>query len=288
MKYIYSTVIFIAFLFTITVVINFKYVQEVENVDLSQNEITKISVDLIDTNIALSTTIDKDINIEHIYSKEEQPTSNIYSYQDGDTLIIKEYPYNKPKYISKKETVNIYIPEEYDFDKLDIKTNNGQINVDSLSVGNLNVDTDSGNLDIAGVKASNIMVSGNQFGVNLSNVVAKKFDSEIDKMSMKINNSIIDNVYTASEGLSSLAIAGLVTNEVNIGGESVIVDLNLNQSLDYRFFTPATIGEPSLVQNEDGYEYLVNNSKSIVTYNIPDSTMVTVVLETIEDENETE
>lgn len=283
-KYIYSTVIFIIFLYVITFAINFNYVHEVENVDLSKNDISKISVDLIDTNIALSTTVDKDIKIEHIYSKEQEPTSNIYSYQEGNTLIIKEYPYNRQNLVTKKETVNIYIPEEYDFELLNIKTNNGQINVDSLQAGTLNVVTNSGNVDIANINATNMAITGTRSGVNVSNVVAKKFESTVDKMAMKISNSIIDKVKTNSDGISTLNITGLVTNQVNIGGSQVNVDLFLNQVLDYEFKTSATIGNPALKQVEQGYEYKENSAKNVIVYNIPDASIVNVVLESIEDE----
>lgn len=285
MKYIYSTVIFIIFLFTITFVINFNYVQEVENIDLSQNDISQLSIDLIDTNIALSTTVDKDIKIEHIYSKEDEPTSNIYSYREGDTLYIKEYPYNRQNLVTKKETVNIYIPEEYDFDLLSIKTNNGQINVDSITTGPLDILSNSGNVDMANVKATSIGLNSTRSGVNLSSVVAKQLDASVDKMAMEINNSIIDNVTTESKSSSTLKITGLVTDTVNIGGTNVVVDLFLNQVLDYKFKTSATIGNPLLEQVEEGYEYRGNESKNTVIYNIPEATSVNVVLESIEVEN---
>lgn len=287
MKYIYSTVLFLIFLFITTTVIDFNYVQEVDNVDLSNNDISKISVNLIDANVSLSTTVDKDIKIEHIYSKEDE-TSNLYTYQKGDTLVVNEYPYNKSNLISKKETINIYIPEEYNFKELDITTKSGQINVDSLKTGKLDVDTQSGNVDIAGVEAKSIAMSGVKYGVNISNVVVEQFGSVIDKMEMNVNNSIMNSVNVTSREKSKLNISGLVTQNATIAGKNTSVDLILNDQLDYVFNTPIRINNPMLSVTDSGFKYKGNNSKSVVTYNISDAADISVDLVSVEEDAKNE
>lgn len=287
MKYIYSTVLFLIFLFITTTVIDFNYVQEVDNVDLSNNDISKISVNLIDANVSLSTTVDKDIKIEHIYSKEDE-TSNLYTYQKGDTLVVNEYPYNKSNLISKKETINIYIPEEYNFKELDITTKSGQINVDSLKTGKLDVDTQSGNVDIAGVEAKSIAMSGVKYGVNISNVVVEQFGSVIDKMEMNVNNSIMNSVNVTSREKSKLNISGLVTQNATIAGKNTSVDLILNDQLDYIFNTPIRINNPMLSVTDSGFKYKGNNSKSVVTYNISDAADISVDLVSVEEDAKNE
>ncbi len=286
MKYIYSTVLFLIFIFFITSLIDFNYIKEVENIDMSDNQIDKIAVDLIDANVSLSTTVDKDIKIEHIYSKENQPTSNLYTYQKGHTLYVNEYPYNKSNLISKKETINIYIPEEYVFDELDILTASGQINVDSLSTDTLEIVTDSGNVDVANISTTDMSISGGQFGVSLSNIVAKKVNAEIDKAEMIISNSIIDELNVTNALPSNLTVNRLVTNVVNVFGADTAVNLTLNDQLDYIFNTPAPIGNPQVVPNENGYEYLVNGSKTLVEYNLPDAKTVAVTFEVISEKTD--
>ncbi len=284
MKYMYSTVFFLIFIFFITTVIDFNYVQEVENIDMSDNNIDKIDIDFIDANVSLSTTVDKDIKIEHIYSKESQPTSNLYTYQEGDTLYVNEYPYNSPNFISKKETINIYIPEEYVFDELNIKTTSGQINVDSLSTDDLNIKTDSGNVDVANVSTTNMRINGGQLGVRLSNVVAKEFSSNIDKVEMQIANSIIDDAEITNKADSSIRIDKLVTNYVMIDGANTDVDLTLNDKLDYAVKTPVVVGNPQLATTDSGYEYIANKGEAETRYSIPHAKSVTVKLESIDGE----
>lgn len=286
MKYIYSTVLFLIFIFVITTVIDFNYVQEVENIDMSANDIDRIAIDLIDANVSLSTTVDKDIKIEHLYSKENQPTSNLYTYQQGNTLYINEYPYNNTNLISKKETVNIYIPEEYVFDELDVVTQSGQINVDSLAANTLDIRTESGNVDIAGVTTTEMNLNGGQFGASISNVVAKQFNAGIDKVDMKIVNSIIDQVVVTNVEDSKLTISRLVTNRVDVFGDKTVVNLTLNDQLDYMFTTSVKIANSQLTSNETGYQYLVNGQKTQVKYNLPDASSVVVAFEAIDDVDE--
>lgn len=283
-KYINSVILFLIFLVSITTIIDFNSIQEVENIDLSNNDISNISVNLIDANVSLSTTVDKDIKIEHIYSKEDQ-TSNLYTYKKGDTLVVNEYPYNKSNLISKKETVNIYIPEEYNFKQLDITTKSGQVNVDSLKTGKLNIKTETGNVDIAGVEATNMALSGNQYGVSISNVIIEQFESALDKMEMSINNSIMNNVNITSKEKSKLRISGLVTQNTNISGANTTVDLTLNDQLGYVFNTPTRIGNSELESTDNGYTYTAKNSKSTVTYNIPEAKAVSVVFDSVEDDS---
>lgn len=287
MKYIYSTVLFLIFLVFTTTVINFNYVQEVEDIDLSNNDISKISVNLIDANVSLSTTVDKDIKIEHTYSKGDE-TSNLYTYQNGDTLVVNEYPYNKSNLISKKETINVYIPEEYNFDELDITTKSGQINVDSLNTGKLDIDTQTGNVDIAGVETESMVMKGIKYGVNISNVVVEQFDSTIDKMEMNINNSIMNSVKVASKEKSKINISGLVTQNTSITGESTAVDLTLNEQLNYCINTPTRIANPELISTDNGFKYTTSNSKTVVTYNIPDAASISVELVSVEDDAKAE
>lgn len=276
MKYFYSSVIFLAFLFLITNTIDFNYTQEVDNIDMSDNKISKIVVDLQDANVSLSSTVDKDVKIEHIYSKEQQPTSNLYTYQEGETLFVNEYPYNKSNLISKKETINVYIPEEYIFDEIEIVNDSGQINIDSLNTKKLDLESTSGNVDVANLNTKELVLNGGQFGVSMSNVDTDKLTSNIDKVDFNINNCIIDQVDLTAKQESSVRIQQLVTNEVKIDGANTTVELRLNPELDYQIMTPIAIGNPQFNPIDDGFEYTKNNSKKKVKYDLSNVGAVTV------------
>lgn len=282
MKYIYTTVIFLVFLFFITSTIDFNYSKEVNNIDMSNNQISKIVINLKDANVSLSSTIDKDVKIEHIYSKEQQPTSNLYTYQEDDTLYVNEYPYNKSNLISKKETINIYIPEEYVFDDIEIVSDNGQVNVDSLNTSTLDVVSESGNVDVANLNTDVLDISGGQFGVNVSNVVADKFNSDIAKVQYNITNSIIDEMVLSNTEASKVKIDKLVTNEVTIDGANTDVELILNPDLDYQIKTQVVVGNTQFDTLDEGYAYTPNDTKKVVMYDLSNIHGLTVLFEEIE------
>lgn len=286
MKYIYSTILFLLFLFLITSLINFNYTQEVESIDISKNDISDISIDVNDANVALSTTVGNDIKIEHIYSEEQNPSSKIYTYQDGGTLYINEYPYNQENLISKKETINIYLPEQIVYEQVDVKSESGQINIDSCFTKNLNISSKTGNVDLMKVNSNQINLNGGQIGVQLSNVVAKNVKTSIDKTKLNISNSIIDDLRISNQGSSIVNIDKLVATNVSIDGEQTAVSLNLNNANDYQLITSSLVSNPLLTTNDDGYEYLVNKSKTVVIYKINTLDTINVNFVKIEDDSD--
>ncbi|WOO89058.1 DUF4097 family beta strand repeat-containing protein [Mollicutes bacterium LVI A0078] len=286
MKYLYSTVLFIIFLFVLTTVIDFNYVQEVENVDMDGNNISKIVVDIDDANVSLSSTVDKDIKIEHLYSQSQYETSNLYTYQEGDILYVNEYPYNKTNLITKKETINIYIPEEYEFDEIDVTTESGEINVDSLKTGIFKVMSNTGNIDIANLNANKIGISGDQLGVNVSNIVAKEFNASIAKSQFTISNSIVNSLKVENAQTSKVNVSKLVAEDVTVVGENTDVNLKLNEGIGYKIISNLQIGNPRLTVEDDGYSYLENNLKKATTYNLKDVQSVSINFETLAEDTD--
>lgn len=287
MKYLYSTVLFIIFLFVLTSLIDFNYVQEVENIDMDGNDITKIVVDIDDANVSLSTTVDKDIKIEHLYSQAQYETSNLYTYQEGDVLYVNEYPYNKTNLITKKETINVYIPEEYEFDEIDVTTESGEINVDSLKTGVFKVVSNTGNVDVANLTANKVTVNGDQLGVNISNIIAKEFNANIGKSQFTVANSIIDNLNVENVETSTVSISKLVAENVTVLGTKTDVVLKLNEAIDYKIITNLIVGNTKLNVEEYGYSYFNNDLKKVTTYNLKDVQNITISFESIaQDTNE--
>lgn len=270
MKYLYSIIFFLIFVFGITYLINFNYTQEVENFDMEDQNITTIDVNALGANVSIATTVDKDIKIEHAYSKAENPSSSLYTYVENNTLYVNEYPHIPKNIISKKESVNIYIPEEYSIEKLDVETDSGKINMDSIETGELNVKSVSGNVDLANVKVDDLSVIGGTFGTNLSNIVAKNLDSKMDSNELTLKNSIIDNVNIANGAKSAVLIEKLVTNDVSVTGLETDVKLNLNEENDYIFNTGLMLPNSRLEATDKGYQYVKNELKQKTTYNLND------------------
>lgn len=270
MKYLYSVIFFLMFLFGITQLINFNYTQEVENFDMETQAISTIDISALDANVSVATTVDKDIKIEHVYSKVSNPSSSLYTYVEGETLYVNEYPYIQKNIISKKESVNIYIPEEYTVDELDIETDSGKINVDSIETGKLNLMSSTGNVDLANVTVDSLNMAGDRFGVNISNLVAKTFTSQMTNSEINLINSIVDSVTITNDGESSVAIEKLVTNEVTVAGQKTDLNLHLNEENDYVFNTNLTLPNTRLEEIDNGYQYTENDLKQKVIYNLND------------------
>ncbi len=267
MKYLYSIIIFLVFLFILTSLIEFNYTKEVINFDMDGNDISNIIVDLDNTNVTLSSSLDKDIKIEHVYSPEKIPTSNLYTYQEGNTLVVSEYPYNTSNLIAKKETLNIYIPEEYKFDSLDVSTQNGQINLDSLDIDELNVETNSGNVDVANINADTLDFKGVEAGVKLNTVVANDINIDVDNVEISILSTIATNLNITSSEKSALSIEKLVASNINVDAPQMVADLTLRTSFDYIINTSTEVTNSVLQKNEKGYEYLENNIDNVINYN---------------------
>lgn len=268
MKYLYSILFFLIFLFGITQLINFNYTQEVENFDMEDQNITKIDVSALDANVSIATTVDKDIKIEHVYSKVKKPSSSLYTYVENNVLYVNEYPYIQKNIISKKELVNIYIPEEYSIEELDVETDSGKINMDSIETGELNIKSTTGNVDLANVTVDNLTIIGDRFGTNLSNVVAKSLKSTMVSSELSLKNSIVDNVNIVNDAKSNVLIEKLVTNTATISGVETDVKLKLNKENDYNFNTDLTLPNIKLEETDEGYKYVENQLKKQTTYNL--------------------
>lgn len=268
MKYLYSILFFLIFLFGITQLINFNYTQEVENFDMEDQNITKIDVSALDANVSIATTVDKDIKIEHVYSKVKNPSSSLYTYVENNVLYVNEYPYIQKNIISKKELVNIYIPEEYSIEELDVETDSGKINMDSIETGELNIKSTTGNVDLANVTVDNLTIIGDRFGTNLSNVVAKSLKSTMVSSELSLKNSIVDNVNIVNDAKSNVLIEKLVTNTATISGVETDVKLKLNKENDYNFNTDLTLPNIKLEETDEGYKYAENQLKEQTTYNL--------------------
>ncbi|WOO87305.1 DUF4097 family beta strand repeat-containing protein [Mollicutes bacterium LVI A0039] len=281
MKYFYSIGLFLLFLILCTKFIEFNYKQDVQNIDLNQNPIENIIVDFDDANVTVSTTVDNDIKIEHIYSEENNPTSNIYTYQEGETLYVSEYSYNRSNLITKKETVNIYIPEQAKINSLKIVNISGQSSVDGLIANDINIQSTTGNVDVSNIDTANLIVDGDHFGVSISNSIIKTLSSNIGKTQFNVTNTIANNVALTNTEKATLNIAKLVTDSVILNGPQTNVNLNLNEEIDYALNTTASIKNEKLTKTETGYEYRANNQKSITEYQLNTERIITVEFEAI-------
>ncbi len=269
MKYIISTFGFIIFLLVITSYTSFTFNQDVDTYDLSENPITTIDVKVDNINVTVTSTLDKDIRIEHVHSNVNNPTSNLYSYRKQNQLIIREYPYNKENVVPKKETLNIYIPSDYQFEELKIASENGMVSIDDCTFDKISLTSEYGNIDIANVKSQNFKIDGNTFGINANNVSTDKFYVEMNQTSINMENIIADQVGIDIKNESKLVSERVIANYVAINGAKLNAELTLSDSLNYIINTQQNIANNKFEKTESGYKYTANDKSSeAITYNI--------------------
>ncbi len=286
LKYIYSSVIFIVFILILSNIINFNYTQDVENIDLNNNKISKIAIDLDNINVSVSSTYDKDIKIEHTYSGQKTPNSELYVYQEGEELNINEYPYNNKNLIKKKESVKIYMPNEYEFDEIKITSKTGDVNIDSINTTNMFVYNKTGNVDIANLTTKKLTLNGEQIGVNMFNVVTEEFSSNINKVNMSVYNSIINKLSVENKETSEVNISKVIINNGFIDGQNTNVNLNVNDNENLVIETEKTISNSNLTKNEKGYEYITNEGESESKYKIKNINNISVEFSTVSEEDD--
>lgn len=282
MKYIYSGCLFLIFIFTLVNVFSFNSKQDVTNINMSDKTINKLVIDLKGANVSVSTSVDNDIKLEHIYSEKDKLNSNLYSYNEGDTLYINEYPYNKTNTISQKETLNIYVPEQYKFDQIEIKNENGRINVDNLKANKLEIESKTGNVDIRNTEVPTISIDGDRFGVNLSNIIAQKLSSSINDVQFNLSNSMINNVDIKNKEKSAIIIDELISENVQVNGKKTSLTLTLNQGLNYNFITKKRIINSKLKVVEGGYQFQSGEKTTNTNYKIGDVENIKIKFEKVE------
>lgn len=286
MKYVYSGCLFLIFIFTLVNVFSFNSKQDVTNINMSDKTIKKLVIDLKGANVSVSTSVDNDIKLEHIYSEKNKLNSNLYSYNEGDTLYINEYPYNKTNSISQKETLNIYVPEQYKFDQIEIKNGSGRINVDNLTANKLEISSETGNVDIRNTEVPSISIDGDRFGVSLSNIIAQNLSSNIKNVQFNLTNSMVNNVDIKNEEKSAIIIDGLIADNVQVNGAKTSLKLTLNQGLNYNFITKKRITNNKLKSIENGYQFQSSEKTTSTNYKIGDVENIKIKFEKVDGIND--
>ncbi len=284
-RYIYTTIIFLIFVIILTQVVNFNYIQEVENIDMKDQTIDNIVIDLTDANFSITSTVDKDIKIEHIYSKQDVSNSNLYAYQEDGTLYINEYMYNQKSLINKKEVINVYIPEEYQFKTINITNDTGTVSVDNVFVDNLTIESQTGNIDIANSNFDSLVIKGDQFGVNIASVVNNNATINVDKAVVEINNSILDNLNITSVSDSNVVLSKNVANNVIVNGPHTNLTMDLSDSVDYNIITNKSIANLKFKRTDTGYQYKALEASNTMDVEATDVASININLYTLNENN---
>ncbi len=262
MKYLYSTVGFVIFLIAMTTVTSFKFVTDYETYDMATNEIKSVVIDTSNINVNVSSTLDKDLKIEHIYSNSDNPESNVYYYIDGNTLNIKEYKNNTVNVLPKKETLNIYLPSETTFSKLIVSSGRGKINVDGTNIPKIHIQSDVGSVEITNLNASVLQIEGNQFATRLANLKVDQLFTHMDQSSVTIDGMIADEVNIKNNDLATVKTSKLNATSFLVNGVDTTVTMELQDNQNYVIKTNDELANKQLEKIENGYSANFVDSKT--------------------------
>lgn len=201
-----------------TGIFNQDVLDEMKTFSIENSKTLKIDVKTVN----LSIKIDEQFKIE---------TNNKYIEvnESLDKIAIKENSHSWFK--NNKSQLIIYIPSNYEFDKIDIDSGAGKIDIESLNTKILNLDLGAGNILIDDLTVSNnIDIDGGAGNITISNA--------------NINNLDLDM------GVGNLSLSSYLTGNSKIDGGVGNIDLNLigNQD-DYKIKIEKGIGKATIDNN---------------------------------------
>lgn len=195
----------------------------------NNNNINKDNLQVIDCQYdTINSMVNIDLDYSNLIIKRGPDFSiktnnqNIYCTKEGNELEIEE----KDKILltgRKSKNLVIYIPDDFKFEKLEISTGAGTVNIENILAGRLNLELGAGETKI-------------------SNIVADSADIETGMGEVTIESGIINNL-NFDIGMGETTITAKLTgiNKIEAGiGE---VNLNLLGSIDdYQIYTNKGVG----------------------------------------------
>lgn len=195
----------------------------------------------LDINLKKSTLNIKKSNRLYV----EVSSDDIKVIEDGNKITIEDKSKNNIFSFSK-ETVNLYIPEDYKYDLININTGAGDMNIEYLNTKKLvldlgagktsidtlysddtNIETGAGSLSISGGEIGNANID---LGVGKIDIKAKVYGkNKIESGIGSVKLSLIDNDYkfTIDKGIGSISFNGdKIKSDSTIGTGENTIDIN--------------------------------------------------------------
>lgn len=166
-----------------------------EKIYISSSEFSSIKIEDSNNDIVIRTSHDEKIHITYNENEKE-----FYQINDTSELAFKKV--NDYKWYDnifninidfKSKPLTILLPKNYSGD-LNIKTSNGSIKVENISISNLGILTSNGEIDLNTVKSSGfIEAKTSNAEVNFTNIDAKDIAAKSSNKNIKITKIKVTN-----------------------------------------------------------------------------------------------
>lgn len=199
---------------TIGAIFTFQFVSKAEEIAeeklINDNHFTNINISTDNSKVEILPTNDSKARVE-LSGKAKKYTfeANV----EGKTLIIllKE-KYWKPinfDFLSMFLTLKVYVPEKL-YDSIQVRSNNGQVQVEKLEAKDIHIETDNGRIVLSDVKGSNITTKADNGRMELKNIASST-------VSVKASNGkiLLDNVEGEISGKTNNGSITLITNQLD-------------------------------------------------------------------------
>lgn len=211
--------------------------EETKNITLEENSIY-LDIDLKYTNLILKTG-------ENFVA--ETNNSNVECKQNGNKLVIKE---TENKWFSKNNNreLTVYIPMDLEFEKVQINTGAGNVNIESIIAEKIKLDLGAGNTRI-----QNIISKNTNIDAGVGNLVIEEGE---------INNLNLDS------GVGKIKVTAKITGESKISTGVGNLELNLlGEKEDYKFKVNKGIGEVKIGEQNAKDNEVIGNGENFISIN---------------------
>lgn len=186
-----------------------------EKIFVAKNEVKAIYVDDKDTKIIVDSTSENNVIVKYFDRKREY-----YSVEESDVLKIKKIASLKwYHYIFRfnfHARMEIYLPKSYS-GKMEIKTSNGSVSINSVTAENMEVITSNGKIVVENLSVENEFKFRSSNGkVCAENVKGKSFEIQTSNGKIVAVNAEFQNVFKCRTSNGKIIADGIKSDEIEL------------------------------------------------------------------------
>jgi len=186
-----------------------------ENTFVAKNDFKAIYIDDKDTKIFVDSTSEDNVIVKYIDRKREY-----YSVEESDVLKIKKIIslkwYHYLFRFNLKARMEIYLPKNYS-GKMEIKTSNGNVSINSITAENLEVITSNGKIAVENLSVENEFKFRSSNGkVCAENVKGKSFEIQTSNGKIVAVNADFQDSFKCRTSNGKIIAEAIRSNEIDL------------------------------------------------------------------------
>lgn len=189
---------------------------------------------------------------------------------EKNTLIItqenrkRNFGYDLDFNENNKFYIKIYIPQNTEFDKIDIVSNVANIKLEELYINKLNLSCDVGNTEINKCKINESNLSTDTGNMELQGIEASKVEAYGNLGNITIHDSNVSDSLKADNDLGNIEVSGKIYGEIYIGADLGSIELYIDEEKSkYNYSVNCDLGGVEIDGKRQSKDLEVdNNSKN--------------------------